>query len=170
MIGQTGLHCCCAGSVGGSGVGPYICPIICCTATSEIVEVDLGAGGLSADDCTGAGCGNVAGLFDCDFRGSFPECTWRYDGPDWCPSTCYSADDYDLGIDVTIDDVTCKLQAIITLSIAQNELGCDRAGTATYRTAGAATCSGTETLSKVTEDWPDACTGTLPATITVRFV
>lgn len=177
MVG-LGLGCCCVSSGSGGGpIPPTGCPALCCIASSAVVEVNLGTGGLSADDCTGSGCANIKGIYDCDWRGAAPQCIWRYESSGYCQSTCGSittcAETYSLIVEVTIHALTCKVEASVTLSLdGPDDCPCDRSGFALYRSSLAPSplCSGSVTLSKVSENWSDACTGSLPATITVNFL
>ena len=174
--------CCCIGegSSGGSE-GTRFCTPCCTDAPENDYDVDLGAGGLSADDCTGVGCGNIKGIFSAAFKGqTFSACEWEYVKVGYCPSTCGTpagdcADTYTLLVKVSIFRVganQCKMQVDVQLNLGgQDTCPCDRGGSAVYRMAPAdpamTSCSGTFTLTKISEDWTAACTGTLPAQITV---
>lgn len=169
---QIGDCCDCPGST-----GTFTCNVGCCTdAPGDSADVNLGIGGLSADDCEGAACGNIQGIYTATWRGLIPQCTWRYEASGYCDSTCGAGSGgcgatYALLVEVRINAVSCKIEATVSLTMTSDgTCACDTSAGATYRSASAPTsCVGVFTLDKLTEDWEDACGGSLPETITVTF-
>lgn len=171
-------------------INPLGCPTNCCDSNKDTLTLDFGAGGLTADDCEGSGCGDISGNFDLDWLGvagsSSGEhyCLWGYQTVAWCDSTCgmasgFCADTYTLTIYGHIVPDTCEVEVEVTLGIilcAAGHPDCtDTVARAIYRSSTTlgpdeeCGTGGAVTLNKISEDWADACGGSLPATITATF-
>lgn len=151
----------------------------CCDPAPDLLSVDFGAGGLTADDCTGSGCGDIRAVFDLsptfDFGAS--GCQWSILLEGWCEAggSCGVAagcfDSFDLVIEafLTRDGDECRLDVYVHWGpeAVSDDCSCDLGSGAQYSIAGLDCDAASWTLSKVAEDWGQTCAGSLPSTITV---
>lgn len=164
----------------------------CCDDRETEYIVDLGAGGLTDDECDN--CAAISGEFTVSTPVAGPDpdvCEWSILTEDWCPGCANNnivgleCGDLQLRVllEIVTDDcadcfwrVTVRLSAICVDPPLQDDLDefCDggAGGFAIYESAATVeNCNDASlpvTLTKVSENWFAECAGSLPGTITLE--
>ena len=159
----------------------------CCDDEAEDYVVDLGAGGLTDDECDN--CEAIAGEFTVSkitFDGD--DCHWRYSEEEWCDGCVLNHDLGDceplrltVNLWLKVDDVgRCYWEAMVSFGSGcvdppepddlDTFCGGGAGGSAIYESAhDIADCSTLPiTLTKQSEEWFANCSGSLPSTVALE--